>query len=126
MFWLFMFLTLAFDLAGIVAGRFAAERKDTWLFVCCVVCFGFVGLWVALMMQYRGVAIVTIVWAGLAPVLALTAGYYLFHERFSFLQLAGTFLIFVGVTMVEWPHSESSIPKPAVHALKMSSLQSDS
>ena len=106
MFWLFMVLTLLFDLGGIVAGRYAAERKQPAFFYICIVSFTLVGLFVALMMQYRGVAVVTIVWAGLAPVLALLAGYALFNEQFGFWQLVGTALIFVGVTMVEWPREK--------------------
>jgi drug/metabolite transporter (DMT)-like permease len=106
MFWLFMILTLLFDLGGIVAGRYAAERKQPVFFYVCIASFVLVGLFVALMMQYRGVALVTIIWAGLAPVLALLAGYYLFGESLSFRQLAGTALIFVGVAMVEWPREK--------------------
>jgi multidrug transporter EmrE-like cation transporter len=106
MFWLFLTLTLLFDLGGIVAGRVAAERKQPVFFWICIASFTLVGLFVALMMQYRGVAIVTIVWAGLAPVLALLAGYYLFGESLNFWQLLGTALIFAGVTMVEWPRGD--------------------
>ena len=107
MFWLFLTLTLLFDLGGIVAGRVAAERKQPAFFYGCIAAFTLVGVFVGLMMQYRGVAIVTILWAGLAPVLALLAGYSLFGERLTFWQLVGTALIFAGVTMVEWPRDEN-------------------
>jgi multidrug transporter EmrE-like cation transporter len=112
MFWLFMVLTLLFDLAGIVAGRYAAERKQPVFFYICIISFSLVGFFVALMMQYRGVAIVTIVWAGLAPVLALLAGYFLFHEHLNSWQLVGTGLIFLGVTMVEWPREKPPAAGP--------------
>jgi multidrug transporter EmrE-like cation transporter len=126
MFWLFMVLTLAFDLGGIVAGRYAAERKQPAFFYACIVAFTLVGVSVGLMMQFRGVAIATIVWAGLAPALALLAGYYLFGEQLGIWQLVGTALIIAGVAMVEWPrdeHPNHEPPGPSATAADQSSAQ---
>ena len=112
MFWLFLSLTLIFDLAGMMAGRAAAQRGIPAFFWLCVLLFTLVGLSVAFMMQYRGVTVATIIWAGMAPVLALLFGYLLFDERLTMRQLVGAALIIAGVMLVEWRGQEEPETDP--------------
>ena len=103
MFWLLMGLTILFDVAGVIAGRLAAHRQQPLFTYLCIASFMVVGATVASMMRIRGVAVASIIWGGLTPVLAIVAGYFLFEEKLSAIQLVGAAIITIGVILIEWP-----------------------
>ena len=59
------------------------------------------GFLMIVMMKFKGAAIVNILWSGGIAIGSVLLGYYYFHEKLTFLQLVGIFIVIVGMIFIE-------------------------
>jgi len=102
MFWLFFSLVCLFDVLGITLGKYYSLTQNNWHLAGAAVSFTFVGLFFALSLNYKGIALANIIWAGFATILITSTGYFFFKEAISPLQLTGIVTIVVGLLLVNY------------------------
>lgn len=103
MFWLYFSLVCFFDLLGITLGKLNSIYHQSWMIIGAIISFTFVGLFFSLSLEYKGIALANMIWVGVSAILITIAGYYIFKETISSLQLVGIGVILIGVFLINKP-----------------------
>lgn len=90
------------DLAAIIAAKFWIVSKNSLYLILTVLLFGVAGFFFAKSLQYEGIAITNIIWVALSSILVTVAGYFIFRETITPLQLTAMAVILVGVVLINW------------------------
>lgn len=102
MFWLYFSLVCLFDVLGIGFGKYYSLTQNNSYLVGAALSFTLVGLFFALSLNYKGIALANIIWAGAATILITSAGYFIFKEAITPLQLMGIVIILLGLILVNY------------------------
>jgi multidrug transporter EmrE-like cation transporter len=102
MFWLFFSLVCLFDVLGITLGKHYSLTQNNWYLAGAAASFTMVGLFFALSLNYKGIALANIIWAGFATILITSMGYFFFKETITSLQLSGIVVILLGLVLVNY------------------------
>ncbi len=101
MFWVYFLLTIITDLSAVFfAKKFVLTNNYYWL-LATIGSFLIMGILMIIMMKFREIAIVNILWSGGIAVGSMLLGYYYFHEKLTFMQLVGIVVILVGIILIE-------------------------
>ena len=89
------------DLASMFfAKKYVLTYNFLWL-IATIVGFMIMGFLMIAMMKFKGAAIVNILWSGGIAIGSVLLGYYYFHEKLTFLQLVGIFIVIAGMVFIE-------------------------
>jgi len=102
MFWLYFSLVCLFDVLGIGLGKYYSLTQNNWYLVGAAMSFTLVGLFFALSLNYKGIALANIIWSGFATILITTTGYFIFKETITPLQMSGITMIVLELVLVNY------------------------
>jgi len=102
MFYLYLFAMLMFDLFGLTMAKYWQINHHILYFICSIVSYAIMAVFLILALKYEGVAITNIIWVALSAVGMTLVGFYLFKEPIVFRQLIGIIIIIIGIIIVQW------------------------
>lgn len=102
MFWLYFSLVCLFDVLGIGFGKYYSLTQNNWYLAGAALSFTLVGLFFALSLNYKGIALANIIWSGTATILITAAGYFFFKEAIMPLQFVGIAIILLGLILIHY------------------------
>lgn len=88
------------DLAGTLTAKFYILSKNPLLLAATALLFGAAGFTFALSLKYEGMAITNVLWISLSIIIVTFIGYFGFKENIAPIQLAGIFVILVGLILI--------------------------
>lgn len=100
MFYLLIFGAGLFDALSSIILRLWIDDRKIYLLVAGVLGFAIMGVFFALSMQYKGLALANIICVGLATVLLAAIAMTSFKEHLGIIQIVGIIVVLVGVVLI--------------------------
>jgi len=82
-FYIYIFLAVAADMAGIFLAKRWADSGNNHFLVLALIAYLFVGLFFAQVLRFEGITIANIVWTASAIALGTMMGVFFFHEKIA-------------------------------------------
>ena len=76
--------------------------KNNYLYYLAVLFYSIVCLLLLISYKYKSMGLVNVLWSGISVLVVLSTGILFFHEKITFLDKIGVFLILLGITFVVW------------------------
>ena len=76
--------------------------QNNYLYYLAVVFYSLVCLLLLISYKYKSMGLVNVLWSGISVLVVLSTGILFFHEKITFLDKIGVFLILLGITFVVW------------------------
>ena len=99
-FLLFVSLVALFDLAGSMLAKMWVIKSQPTYLIGTVLSFAATGFFFAKSLKFKELAIANIIWIALSIVIVAIAGYFLFNEKLSLIQILGMLIIIIGIVLV--------------------------
>ena len=102
MFWIYLVVTLLFDLLSMTFARKYVLTDEKHFFVLALFGFLMVGLFMVQMLRFEGIAVANAIWGGFVVLATLLIGIFYFREQISLLQIIGVLTVVLGIVLIEW------------------------
>lgn len=95
-----MSLVYVFDVLGVSSAKLYSKSQNIWFIIGAAVFFALTGVFFALSLNYKSMAIGNILWVSLAAIFITAVGYFVFKEQITTTQFIGIGIIFIGLLFV--------------------------
>ncbi len=100
MFYVFISFCIIIDCIASILLKLWAVNPRPYLLVLGILGFASTGLFFALSMHYKGLAIANIFWIGMSAVVLTMAAYFLFKESLTTVDFIGIALVITGIILL--------------------------